>query len=102
MPNGNQRGSSYDRAARKSWLLSPAAGWGGDGETVPCWTCGVLCGPNDVELFADRIIPAVGGGTYRRDNIAPHCDLCSHRQGYFLMKLPASLRGTAAFVAAVF
>ncbi|QDK01713.1 HNH endonuclease [Mycobacterium phage Rita1961] len=81
MPNGNQRGNSVDRARRKAWLLSPEAGWGGDGETVPCWECGVLCGPDDVDLFADRIIPCERGGTYRRENIAPHCDLCSHRQG---------------------
>lgn len=83
MPNGNQRGSSYARRTRKMWLVSPEAGWGGDGETVPCWECGALCGlaDDDVELMADRIIPSERGGTYRRDNIAPHCALCSHRQG---------------------
>ena len=92
MPNGNHRGSSYDRARRKAWLLSPEAGWGGDGETVPCWTCGVLCGPDDVELFADRIVPHINGGTYRRDNLAPHCDTCSHRQGQRITALMLAAR----------
>ncbi|AAN01911.1 HNH endonuclease [Mycobacterium phage West99] len=86
MPNGNQRGSSADRARRKAWLLSPEAGWGGDGETVPCWDCGVLCGPDEVDLCADRIIPDIRGGTYRRDNLAPHCAQCSHRQGNAIMR----------------
>lgn len=79
--NSAERGSSYDRARRKAWLLSPEAGWGGDGQTVPCWECGVLCGPDDVDLIADRIIPGEYGGTYARPNLAPHCGLCSCRQG---------------------
>lgn len=49
--NSAERGSSHQRRARKAWLLSPAAGWGGD------------------------------GGRYTRDNIAPHCPLCPSRQG---------------------
>ena len=61
-------------------MLSPTAEWGGDGVTVPCWECGVLVG-DDLELFCDRIIPAARGGTYERSNIAPHCAVCSHRQG---------------------
>jgi hypothetical protein len=80
MPNGNQRGSSYDRRARKAWLVSPEAGWGGNGVDVPCHECGVVVG-DDLELFADRLVPACQGGTYARANIAPHCELCSHRQG---------------------
>ena len=79
--NSNERGSSADRRARKLWLLSPGAGWGGDGETVPCWDCGVVLEYPD--LIADRIIPGERGGTYRRDNIAPHCLPCSCRQGQF-------------------
>lgn len=77
----DHRGAASDRRARRAWLLSPEAGWGGDGETVPCWECGVLCGPDDVDLCVDRIIPGERGGTYRRSNIAPHCALDSHRQG---------------------
>lgn len=77
--NSAERGSSYQRRARKLWLLSPEAGWGGDGRDVPCWECGVLCEYED--LIADRIISGENGGTYARTNIAPHCLLCSCRQG---------------------
>jgi hypothetical protein len=35
--NSNERGSSYDRRARRAWLISPSAGFGGDGVKVPCW-----------------------------------------------------------------
>jgi hypothetical protein len=98
VPNGNERGSSYTRRARKAWLLSPAAGWGGDGIDVPCWTCGVLVG-TDLELFADRLIPACQGGTYRRDNIAPHCALCSHRQGQAIMRARRTQAASATWLA---
>lgn len=90
MPNGNQRGSSYQRRARKLWLVSVAAGWGGDGETVPCWECCALLEICDV--FADRIIPYCEGGTYARNNIAPHCELCSHRQGQRIMRKRLALK----------
>lgn len=99
MPNGNQRGSSYDRERRRAWLLSEAAGWGGDGETVPCWECGVLCGPDDVGLVCDRIVPAERGGTYARTNIAPHCELCSHRQGQAATTRIVRQRRSAAWLA---
>lgn len=82
--NTNERGGSPARRARKAWLLSPEAGWGGDGETVPCWEpdCGILVGPGaDLDLIADRIVCGEDGGRYTRDNIAPHCLLCSCRQG---------------------
>lgn len=79
MPNGNDRGNTRDRLRRKLWLLSVEAGWGGDGQDVPCWECGVLCELED--LVADRIIPSERGGRYTRDNIRPHCCLCSHREG---------------------
>lgn len=78
-PCGDPRGSAAQRRARKVWLLSPAAGWGGDGETVPCWECDVLLEIDDV--FADRIIPGEDGGRYVKANVAPHCSLCSGRQG---------------------
>lgn len=77
--NTNERGSSYARRARKLWLLSPEAGWGGDGIDVPCHECGVLVELED--LVADRIVGGELGGRYTRDNIAPHCLLCSCRQG---------------------
>ncbi len=78
--NTNERGSSYDRRARRAWLVSPEAGFGGNGTTVPCWECGK---PLTVEnVIADRKVPGELGGTYRRDNIqGPHCLSCSCRQG---------------------
>lgn len=78
--NRNERGSSYDRRARRAWLVSPAAGFGGDGVKVPCWECGRLL--TEDEVIADRLIPGEYGGTYRRSNIrGPHCPTCSCRQG---------------------
>lgn len=78
--NRNERGSSYDRRARRAWLVSPAAGFGGDGVKVPCWECGKLL--TEDQVIADRLIPGEAGGTYRRSNIrGPHCSLCSCRQG---------------------
>ncbi|AHJ88375.1 HNH endonuclease [Mycobacterium phage 39HC] len=79
MPNGNDRGSSYDRRARRAWLLSPKAGFGGDGVKVPCWECGAMV--SDKTIHVDRIIPAHQGGRYIRSNIRPHCPTCSHREG---------------------
>lgn len=90
MPNGNQRGSSYDRRARRAWLLSPAAGFGGDGVKVACWECGAMV--NDRTLFVDRIIPCHEGGRHRRDNIRPHCATCSHREGQRTKTLLAAER----------
>jgi hypothetical protein len=83
MPNSNERGSSYDRRARRAWLLSAAAGFGGDGEKVPCWECGAMV--NAKTLVVDRIIPSHQGGRYRRDNIRPHCLPCSCREGMRIM-----------------
>ena len=89
--NRNERGSSYDRRARRAWLVSPAAGFGGDGVKVACWECGKML--TEDQVIADRIIPGVAGGTYRRSNIrGPHCALCSCRQG---AKLTAQLRAAA-------
>lgn len=98
MPNGNDRGSTSHRRARKLWLISEEAGWGGNGEDVPCWECGVVV--ELVDLIADRIIPAERGGTYARSNIAPHCPLCSHRQGNRAMRRAVIKRASAAWLAA--
>lgn len=73
------RGSSYDRRARREWLVSPAAGHGGDGTKVPCWECGAMVSVKT--MCVDRIVPGEAGGRYIRSNIRPHCALCSHRQG---------------------
>ncbi|MBV9872056.1 MAG: HNH endonuclease [Frankiaceae bacterium] len=75
----DQRGSSYDRRARREWLVSPAAPWGGDGVKVPCWECGAMVTVKT--MCVDRIVPGEEGGRYVRSNIRPHCPTCSHRQG---------------------
>lgn len=77
--NSNERGSSYDRRARRAWLLSPASGFGGNGEKVPCWECGAMV--NDKTLVVDRVTAGEDGGRYTRGNIRPHCPTCSCLQG---------------------
>jgi len=77
--NGNESGNSYDRAARRAWLLSPAAGFGGDGSTVLCAFQGCTTTlvndktmPNHVTV--DRYpLPKRQGGKYVRGNIRPAC-----------------------------
>lgn len=60
----DKRGSSADRRARKTFLLTVF----GNGDTVACVHCGVTL--TRETLQADRIIP---GGSYRRNNIQPSC-----------------------------
>lgn len=56
--NRNDRGSVYDRAARRAWRVL------------------------DVEtLTVDRIIPGRDGGTYQRSNIRPACVPCNSETG---------------------
>jgi hypothetical protein len=70
---GDKRGSSGDRKRRREWLVSPVAGFGGNGSEVPCfWKCGRELDVYTVE--ADRVIP---GGSYRRENIVPACRPCN-------------------------
>jgi hypothetical protein len=70
---GDKRGSSRDRAARKRWMLSPEAGFGGDGTYVPC-VHGCLSLLSYVTVEADRIRP---GGSYARSNVQPSCRSCN-------------------------
>lgn len=74
-PGGECRGSSTDRRRRKVWMLSEAAGFGGDGVKVPCAHCKALLDFTTVE--ADRIIPGSLGGRYVRSNIQPGCRSCN-------------------------
>jgi hypothetical protein len=54
-------------------MLSPASGFGGNGETVPCvHQCGQMLDYSTVQ--ADRIKP---GGPYRRSNVQPSCAPCN-------------------------
>ena len=79
--NRNARGGTPERRARKLWLLSPAAGFGGDGEKVACaFGCGAMLDFDTVTV--DRY-PLAGcdGGTYRRSNIRPACGRCNAADG---------------------
>ena len=69
--NSNDRGSSYDRRARKTWVLVTF----GNGVTAPCFLCKWPLGREELQI--DRIIPDFLGGTYRRDNIRPACGTCN-------------------------
>jgi hypothetical protein len=75
---GDRRGSNGDRRRRRWWLVSPEAGFNGNGESVECfWGCGrrvyaeTWLGP---VVEADRVI---AGGSYRRENIVPACRPCN-------------------------
>src|SRR5690349_2050262 len=71
--SADRRGSARDRKARKIFLLSPAAGFGGDGAKVPCFYCGEMLDYFTVQ--ADRII---ADGPYRRTNIRPADVTCNN------------------------
>lgn len=73
--NTNDRGSSYDRAARRAFLLAKH----GDGVTCPCYRCGVTL--DDATITVDRIRPGCDGGRYTRDNIRPACAPCNSETG---------------------
>jgi len=73
--NGNRRGSSYARRARKQFLLDTY----GDGITCLCSHCPAVLTFTTVNV--DRIQPGWRGGTYRRSNIRPSCAPCGSKQG---------------------
>jgi hypothetical protein len=78
--NRNARGSSYDRARRRRFLLAKF----GDGTTAQCAlrTSSRCLGALTFEtVTADRIVPGAEGGTYSRDNIQPACGPCQSEQG---------------------
>ena len=100
--NGNDRGSSYARAARRKWLVETYRAdadlssfeisvhpWQpphrvqcplGSGEPAcRCYRCGTLLSEDTVTV--DRIIPGALGGTYRRNNIRPACGTCNSSTG---------------------
>lgn len=75
------RGNPTDRKRRKLWMLSPGAGFGGNGETVPCAaSLGSRCeGVVTYETMnVDRIVPGCLGGRYVRTNIRPTCFTCNN------------------------
>jgi HNH endonuclease len=69
------KGNSYARRARKTWLLQPEAGFGGNGEKVACVHCGAMVDYDTMHV--DRKVPGSMGGTYRRSNIQPSCTYCN-------------------------
>lgn len=77
--NGNERGSSYGRRARKWWLLQTfehprfGAGW------TWCYLCLALLSYET--LTVDRIVPGCEGGRYVRGNIRPACGRCNSATG---------------------
>lgn len=102
--NGNSRGGSDDRRARRAWIVLTYE------SNVPgycrCYRCGVLLyNPDALEpsvfvgrigeivinstvtvelaypLTIDRIVPGCRGGTYRRNNIRPACGTCNSETG---------------------
>lgn len=73
--NGNDRGNSADRAARRRFLLDTF----GDGTACPCWRCGAEL--TEETLTVDRIIAGVDGGRYVRGNIRPACGPCNSETG---------------------
>jgi hypothetical protein len=103
--NGNARGSNESRRRRREWLV---ATWRADvdlammtgpvvigwvevplGLGLPacrCYRCGTLLIADTVSV--DRIIPGCQGGTYRRDNIRPACELCNSITGGAVRREP--------------
>lgn len=99
--NGNSRGGTEDRRARRAWMIITYA------SNIPgfcrCYRCGVLLFNPDTfpgienelvwfnlidemeyrarPLTIDRIIPGCRGGTYRRNNIRPACGTCNSETG---------------------
>jgi hypothetical protein len=75
------RGNTRDRLRRKRWLLSPAAGFGGNGRSVPCaFGCGARVTLATVTV--DRHpVPGCKGGRYTRNNIRPACGPCNSAHG---------------------
>lgn len=82
------RGSSESRRRRKSYLLSPQAGFGGNGVEVPCVHCDTPVTYDTVE--ADRKIP---GGTYARSNIQPSCKRCNQARSDNTSWIPPKIQG---------
>lgn len=83
--NTNARGSSSDRRARKLWLLSADAGFGGDGSTVRCYRCPAVL--TLATITVDRRVAGVLGGTYARPNIRPACMDCNIMGGNEIREL---------------
>lgn len=76
-PGHDKRGNSYRRRARREWIMSAAAGFGGNGRTVPCYHCGARLRKPEIDRFP---LCGHGGGRYVRSNIVPSCGPCNRRR----------------------
>jgi hypothetical protein len=81
--NGNSRGSSYTRRARKLWLIE-TYGWPDPVDPlqgiVLCWQCSVPMTFEDITV--DRYpLAGIDGGGYGHDNIRPACRYCNEGDG---------------------
>jgi hypothetical protein len=112
--NGNARGGSGERRRRREWLVVT---YRADTDVMPievmvadigpltvlvpvplglgelacrCYRCGALL--TVVTVSADRIVPGCQGGSYRRDNIRPACELCNSITGGAVRRSPRSGR----------
>lgn len=75
--NKNVSGNSYDRRARKKWLLNEF----GDGETVMCaFDCGTVLTFETLTVDCHPI-PRRDGGRYVHGNIRPACGPCNEDDG---------------------
>ena len=82
--NGNVRGNSADRRARRRYLLRTfAANRPG---FCRCYRCGALLSEDNVTV--DRIVPGCLGGRYVRENIRPACSRCNSETGGALREAP--------------
>lgn len=73
--NGGERPNSYQRRARKYYLLVKY----GNGETCPCFFCGTEL--TFATLTLDRKKPGIRGGTYAKENLLPACGPCNFARG---------------------
>lgn len=76
--NGNVRGNSNDRRARRTYLLRTFESDRGAG-TCRCYRCGAIL--NETTITVDRIVPGCLGGRYVRENIRPACGCCNSETG---------------------
>lgn len=63
----------------RRWLLSPEAGFGGNGSSVNCFWCAMPV--SATSLSVDKF-PICGhmGGVYRRTNVVPSCAPCNNKR----------------------
>ncbi len=71
--SANRKPCAARTRSLREWLLSPEAGFGGDGTSVPCARCKATLHHPTVDRYP---IAGCDGGRYRRDNARPLCRGC--------------------------